>query len=103
MDTATAIQFAEIRKGLRPASIAALIDFAEGDSFALTRDPWVWEALLTRGLATHYFDQWRKDDLMGMPHTHHLFDFTELGREWVIWYMQPRDLPAQLDMFDALE
>lgn len=101
-DQQTIEQFAAIRDSLRPATIAAMINLVEGNPFALGCEPWIFDALERRGLAQKNFKQWRADDLMGMPHTCHLFDLTELGKTWLAWYRQPRDLPAQLDMFDAL-
>lgn len=86
-------RFADTRDSLRPPSIAALIDLADGNPFSIFADPWVYDALHTRNLVEIVWH--------GTPHTigsGHV-DLTDYGRAFVSWYRQPRDLPVQLDMF----
>lgn len=80
--------FATTRDSLSPNSLAALIDFAEGNPFALFQDPWVFGALEDRGLVKHVYD--------GTA----VLAMTGYGQQFVAWYRQPRDLPGQLSLFE---
>jgi hypothetical protein len=96
MDTSTAITFKEIRDSLRPATIATLIDLADGATLSAYRTPLIYAALESRKLIEVVW--------IGEPYTlgSGRTVLTELGRAWLAWYRNPQDLPAQLDMFDAL-
>lgn len=103
MDSQTIVHFANTRDNLRPASIAALIDFAEGNPFALFAEMWIFGALERLDLVRRNTREWMDDERMGIPHTTPMLDLTDYGRAFVAWYRQPRDLPAQMDMFEALD
>lgn len=79
---------------LTPASLAVLVDLAEGVPHA----GWVYDALERCGLV-YSFEQliareqaegiyWRPQDQL-----------TDYGKAFIAWYRQPRDLPAQLSLF----
>ena len=87
----------------RHATIAALIDFADGNVFALWQEAWIWGALESRNIVKWNIRQWNDDDKLGLPHTVPMYDLTDYGRAFVAWYRQPKDFPAQMDMFDALD
>lgn len=83
--------FAVTRDNLPPASLVALVDFAEGNIFALFCERYVYGALLDRGLIKNFFDGQKTIGL------------TEYGEQFIAWYRQPRDLPGQLSLFDDNE
>lgn len=93
MDQQTIERYIVTRDSLRPASTAALIDLAEGNPFSIFADPWVYDALKSRGLVEIVWH--------GTPYTigsGHV-ELTDYGRAFVSWYRQPRDLPVQMSLF----
>lgn len=102
MDTLTIQLFAATRDSLkgRNGIIKALIDIAEGYPFPIG-DQWTYNALVKRGLMVDWVnDTEAADRLMAEYGTPYIL--TDYGRAFVAWYRNPQDLPAQLDMFDAL-
>lgn len=95
-DTQTLIKFAETRDSLSSASIAKLIDLADGICFSIYANELIFDALESRGLIEIV---WGWDDSglrwMGSP-----MELTDYGKAWITWYRQPRDLPVQMEMFD---
>jgi hypothetical protein len=79
-----------IADSLRKPAIAALVDLADG--FPFVADTWIRWALEKRGLIYSLHQQIEagvyRDEL------------TPLGKEFVAWLRQPRELPTQTNMFE---
>lgn len=95
--------FANTLATMRPATIAALIDFSEGNIFALFADPWVMGALEQRNLVqSNFIENFRLKEVAVTP-TKPDFELTDYGRAFVAWYRQPKDLPVQMSLFGDSE
>jgi hypothetical protein len=93
-DQQTIELFITTRDGLRPASIAALIDLAEGNPFSIFAAPFIYGALKERGLAEIVWDE------RGLQLSGGHVELTEYGRRFVAWLRIPRDFPAQMGLFE---
>lgn len=95
-DTQTLIKFAETRDSLSSASIAKLIDLADGIRFSIYVNELIFYALESRGLIEVVWG-WDETGLrwMGRP-----MELTDYGKAFVAWHRQPKDLPTQMDMFE---
>lgn len=77
--------YRNILDSLRPASLSALMDVADGMWMAVFEWNWITSALRNRGLITEYL----LDDTTPIR-------LTELGSEFVRWYRgRDVDLPVQ--------
>jgi len=101
IDPQTTQLFAETRESLkgRESTIAALIDIADGQPHPIYGD-WILRALTTRGLIYEFIIDAevykRQIAERGYPY----LELTDYGRAFVNWYRCPKDLPAQMSMFD---
>lgn len=84
----------------REASLEALINMADGNPFAPFEWDWLGDALQRRGLIEMHWSSY--DPEVGMytdPNDKFTgWCFTDLGKRFVAWLREPRELPSQMEL-----
>jgi hypothetical protein len=101
-DQQTIQLFVNTRDSLRPASIAALIDIADGQGLPIYHE-WLLNALVERGLIYELILNREVYERQMAERGYPYLEVTDYGRAFVNWYRQPRDLPLQMSLFDEGE